>query len=395
MTDQVPGIEDGGRELLDWLAKKRAEEPVWRDAFGVWHVFRHTEVLRVITDHTVFSSDQSKAMPDAASYGKGNLTTTDPPYHRKLRRLVSQAFSARTIEALAGRVREVSVELVGAFAGRQSCDLVQEFAYPLPVIVIAELLGVPAQDRALFRKWADTLLMADVDDPTSPEFMAAFQESVMQTTGYLMEHCRDRRVTPRDDLLTKLVAAEVDGERLDDEEIVTFAGLLLMSGHVTTTVLLGNTFICLDEHPAALAEIRANRSLIPAAVEEVMRYRSPFMHVKRVAVEPVELAGVTVPPNEMIIPWIMSANRDEQAFAEPDRFDIHRASNAHLALGRGVHFCLGAQLARLEARIALDVLLDRFSALPLRLEPPMQAYGMGMFGMRSLPATLEDSARAA
>jgi cytochrome P450 len=379
---QVPGIEDGGARLLDWLAMMRDENPVWQDLSGVWHVFRHTDVLRAVTEFTEFSSDPTSADPTAATYGR-NLTTIDPPDHRKLRQLVSQAFSARTISRLAGRIRELSVELVDAF-DEDGTDLVQDFAYPLPVIVIAELLGVPAEDRELFRGWAHTL-MSNVDDPTSPEFADSFQDAVMQTSGYLLEHCRDRRITPRDDLLSELVAAELDGERLPDDDIVTFAGLLLMSGHVTTTVLLGNTFICLDEHPDALAEVRVNRGLIPAAIEEVMRHRSPFMYVKRATVHEVELSGVSVPADQIVMPWLMSANRDERAFAEPNRFDIHRVANAHLALGRGVHFCLGAQLARLEARIALNVLLDRFTELPLVLRPPMQAYGSSLFGLRSLP----------
>jgi cytochrome P450 len=386
--EQVPGLDDGGATLLDWLARMRDEQPVWRDSSGSWHLFRHADVLRAITDHSVFSSDQSRA-PGGVSYGR-NLTTMDPPEHRALRKLVSQAFSARTISRLAPRIRELSEELADGFAGRDTCDLVQDFAYPLPVIVIAELLGVPAADRELFRGWAHTL-MSDVDDPTDPEFLATFQETVGQTTGYLLEHCRDRRLHPRDDLLSMLVVAEVDGARLPDDDIVTFAGLLLMSGHVTTTVLLGNAFRCLDEHPAALAEVRADRALIPGAVEEVLRHRSPFQYVKRVAVEPVELSGVTVPPDELVIPWLMSANRDERAFPDPDRFDIHRVSNAHLALGRGVHFCLGAQLARLETDISLNVLFDRFAEFRLDLRPPMQAYGMSLFGLRNLPARLPKS----
>jgi cytochrome P450 len=385
--EQVPGIEDGGATLLGWLTTMRDECPIWRDSSGAWHVFRHADVLRVVTDHAVFSSDQSRAQPGAVSYGR-NLTTMDPPEHRALRKLVSQAFSARTISRIAPRIRELSVELADGFAGHGEVDLVRDFAYPLPVIVIAELLGVPAADRELFRGWAHTL-MADVDDPTAPEVVATFQETVGQTTAYLLEHCRDRRRSPREDLLSMLVAAEVDGERLPDDDIVTFAGLLLMSGHVTTTVLLGNAFICLDEHPAALAEVRTDRGLIPAAVEEVLRHRSPFMYVKRVAVEPVELSGVTVPPNELVVPWLMSANRDERAFPDPDRFDIHRVMNAHIALGRGVHFCLGAQLARLEANIALDVLFDRFAGFNLSLRPPMRAYGMSLFGWRNIPAGLD------
>src|SRR5262249_17652785 len=177
---------------------------------------------------------------------------------------------------------------------------------------------------------------------------------------YLLAHIQRRRARRADDLTSELVSADVDGERLDDQEIVGFIGLLLLAGHITTTALLGNSILTLDEHPDAAAELRGDPTRLPAAIEEVLRYRSPFPRVARRAASNVELGGHAIAANEIVIPWIASANRDPAQFREPDRFDIGRTPNPHLAFGHGIHFCLGAPLARLEAKIALGMLLERY-----------------------------------
>jgi cytochrome P450 len=377
-------MDDGGRKLFEWLRHMRDDNPVWQNEHGVWHVFRYADVQRVITDYEEFSADQTRAVAETERVARGDLTMMDPPEHRTLRKVVTSVFTRRAIEQLAPRITEICQDLLAAVGDADEFDLVRDFAYPLPVTVIAELLGVPHSDQPLFRKWAEMIRFADGTDPDSPELINAVEESVRSTTEYLAEHCRQRRANPRDDLISRLVAAEVDGDRLDEEEITTFAGLLLMTGHVTTVVLLANSFLCFNETPQAWPELRADRALIPGAVEEVLRLRAPFMHTKRVAKREVEIAGVRVPPDQMIEAWLLSANHDPRQFPHAERFDIRRDPNQHLALGHGIHFCLGAPLARLEGRLALNLLMDRFTEMemiPTRLEP----YGWGLSGAQSLP----------
>ena len=190
--------------------------------------------------------------------------------------------------------------------------------------------------------------------------MAAVAPTMREMNAYFLDYIRSRRADPGTDLTSRLVRAEVDGERLADEEIIGFVGLLLLAGHITTTATLGNSVVCFDEHPDAVAEIRADPTLLPAAIEEVLRLRTPFPRVGRLTRVDTEVGGVPIPAGQILLPWLAAANRDERVFADPDRFDIHRVPNPHLTFGHGIHFCLGAPLARLEARVALRLLLERF-----------------------------------
>ncbi|MEU8657801.1 cytochrome P450 [Actinoplanes philippinensis] len=234
------------------------------------------------------------------------------------------------------------------------------------MIVIAELLGIPAADRPIFRRWADVLFDRTDVDPSAPvleagrETMARVAPTIREMNGYLLDHIRAHRAAPGDDLTGRLLTAEVDGVRLDDQEIVGFVGVLLIAGHITTTATLGNTVLSLDEHPGVAAELRADPGLLPGAVEESLRLRTPFPRLARRATTATRIGETAVPAGAVLQLWITAANRDDRVFADPGRFDIRRSPNPHLSFGHGIHFCLGAPLARLEARLALRILLDRY-----------------------------------
>ncbi|GAB3413653.1 cytochrome P450 family protein [Flindersiella endophytica] len=378
-----------------WLRGRAPEQLVRLDEnSGIWHVYGHPEALRIITDPETFSSDTSRLMPDTidTSFNDGNLIQMDAPDHRKLRRLVSSAFTPKVVAGLEPRIRTITNELLDAVAGKEEIELVGDLAYPLPVIVIAELLGVPPGDRDLFREWVGNLFEKRPDLSMGKD-SAELERELQQHLGglqamydYLHQHAAERRRQPREDLLTGLVRAEVDGERLSDTEVVNFAGLLLVAGHITTTMLLGNTVLALDLNPEAGALVRSDPSLVPPAIEESIRYLSPFALLGRSTRADVEVAGRRIPADQVLMVWIGAANRDPRAFADPDVFDPIRDPNPHLGFGRGVHFCLGAPLARLEGRIALNILFDRFPALRTIPErPPAFMETTEMTGVTTLP----------
>ncbi|SFQ53693.1 hypothetical protein SAMN05421810_1092 [Amycolatopsis arida] len=379
-----------------WLRGEVPDQPVRFDAdFGGWNVYGHPEALRVLGDPATFSSDTGRLVPGLASSTEGNLLQLDPPEHQKLRRLVSHAFTPKVMADLEPRIAALTNELLDAVTGGDRLELVNDLAYPLPVIVIAELLGVPSDDRHLFRQWVDAMLQSSeqislVDRSEEQQRMVETAlEQNRQFTDYLREHVADRRRRPRADLITRLVEAEVDGERLGTEEVVNFANILLIAGHITTTMLLGNTVLCLDAQSEQAAAVRADRSRIPAAIEESLRFLTPFAAVGRATTGEVELAGQRVPAEQLLMVWIAAANRDARQFPNPGAFDHTRDPNPHLGFGRGIHFCLGAPLARLEGRVALNLLLDRFPRFRTDPEaPPEFIPSPSMTGVRRLPLLL-------
>jgi cytochrome P450 len=363
MTTTRPTLKD----FLAWLEASRAHGQVhFDDKQQCWQVLGHPEASTILSDPAVFSSDLSALQPDQddfALFQRGNFVGMDPPQHRKLRTLVSQAFTPRVVADLEPRIAELTTELLDRAGER--FDLIDALAYPLPVIVIAELLGIPISDRGLFRRWADVLLGQEVDPDRAlrevgEQAMTAVAPTMREMNVYFLEHIRSRRASPGSDLTSKLVQAEVDGERLSDEEIIGFVGLLLIAGHITTTATLGNSVVSFQDNPDAVAEVRADPSLLPAAIEEVLRVRTPFPRLGRITKVDAEVGGVHIPAGQVVLPWLTAANRDERVFAEPHRFDIHRTPNPHLTFGHGIHFCLGAPLARLEAGVALRLLLERY-----------------------------------
>jgi cytochrome P450 len=374
---------------LNWLRDKRDHQPVWKDEeSGLWHIVRYADVAAALSNYHTFSSDFMQTNPNDAELIEGNIVAMDPPRHDQLRGLVSLAFTPRRIAQLEGRISGIADGLIDKMDSDGHVELVADLAYPLPVTVIAELLGVPAEDRARFKVWADALLDQQRAGRDSASALEAARAEIRHFHDYLREHVMDRLQRPRADLLSDLVAAEIDGQRLENEEIVGFATLLLLAGHITTTLLLGNAVLCLDELPGVQRALRANPELVPVALEEVLRYRSPIPQTARVTTTELQLADQTVPAKQMLMVSLLSANHDERQFPDAETFVIDRHPNPHLAFGKGIHFCLGAPLARLEARIALNLLLQRFS--DIRVDPTLPSEHYVRFnGQRTLHVVVE------
>ncbi len=338
----------------------------------VYLVLDYEGVKRALTDHETFSSNVSPSRNHSFEW----LLFMDPPRHQKLRGIVSKAFTPRSIAALEPRVRELSRELLDRVADRAEFDLVAEYAVPLPMKVMADMIGLPTEDWPRLKGWSDALmLLADTIAGTPAEAAAAstgFATANLEMKAYFGALAADRKETPRDDLLTRLVDAEVDGERLTEDELLRFVQLLLAAGTETTTNLISNAVLSFLDHPGELARLRALPSLLPTAIEEVLRYRSPAQMMFRAPRRDVELGGQVIPAGKMVLAVIGSANRDPKQFAEAARFDVGRDPNPHVAFGHGIHFCLGAPLSRLEGRVALGDLLARFERFELASREPWE-----------------------
>ena len=364
------------------LARLRDREPVHYDqVINRWVLTRPDDIEGVLRDRTM-SVDPRKAnegtfMRLFARFGEFSMLFQDPPDHTRLRALVTKAFTPRAVERLAPRIREIADELLGALAGRDRFDVMEAFAGPLPVIVIAEMLGVDPTDRLRFKRWSDAQALS-----LNPLLTDAQQEEVGRADdefgAYLTGVLAARRAEPRDDLLSALIAAEEAGDQLTDGEIVTMCELLLAAGNVTTTDLIGNGVWALLRHPDQLQKLRADPALIPNAVEEILRFDSPVVQAVRIAMGDIEIGGCPIRRGESIMTSLAAANRDPGRHPEPDRFDVTRRDVSHHSFGGGAHFCLGAPLARLEGQIALAALLDRFPRLRLADDEPLE--------WRALPA---------
>ncbi len=333
---------------------------------GLWLIFDYSRVKRVLADHDAFST---RSGPDW-------LLFMDPPRQARLRALVSQAFTPRAIAGLEPRIRELSRSLLNASIQRGEMDLAEDFSIPLPMLVITQMLGIPATDQPRLVRWSDAILNMSYTLPGQSAAAAAamneFQAVTAEVDDYLTDVLAQRRAQPQDDLLTRLVQAEIDGERLTKDEIRGFVQLLLVGGQETTTNLINNAILCLLENPDQFARLRERMDLLPSAIEEVLRFRSPLQWMFRVTTREVDIHGQTIPAGKMILAMIGSANRDERQFPRADHFDITRDPNPHIAFGHGVHFCLGAPLARLEARIALADLIERLPGLERASNEPWE-----------------------
>jgi cytochrome P450 len=336
-----------------WYAKMRLESPVFYDTEQQsWMVFRYEDVKSVFANWQLFSSKVPHP-PEQTDFTQ-SLNFTDPPKHRSLRSLVAKVFTARRVEELAPRITQITHELIDQVQAQHRMDFVHDLAIPLPVIVIAEILGVPVADRADFKRWSDGIVILD---PAALKAMADYFR-------YLLG---ERRKQPRKDLISDLIAAHEAGETLTAQELVDFCIVLLVGGNETTTNLLGNAILCFHEYPAAYERLKQEPNLLPLAIEEVLRYRSSIQGIERFTTVETQLGGQTIPAGQMVTVWMGSANRDAAQFDRAEEFVVDRDPNPHVAFGNGIHFCLGAPLARLEAAIVLRAVLER---LPnLRIDP--------------------------
>jgi cytochrome P450 len=322
--------------------------------FDAWMIFDYQEARRALNDHDTFSS-QVPAPPHWFIF-------IDPPRHTKLRALISQAFTSRVVANLEARIRDFSRQLLDKTIPHGEVDLAAEYSVPLPMMVVADMIGMPMADWMRFNRWSDAILKLShtrSSDAQAGTAINEFRSVTTEMSTYLAELIESRRAAPQDDLLTRLVAAEVDGCHLAPEEILGFFQLLIVVGQETTTNLINNAILCLIDHPDQRARLHQRIVLLPSAIEEVLRYRSPVQWVMRTPTRDVKVLGNIIPAGELVLPMIGAANRDPRRFPQPERFDIERDPNPHLAFGHGIHFCLGAPLARFEARIALSDVLER------------------------------------
>lgn len=368
----------------------RESNPVYYDpARQSWNVFRYDDVQQVLSDYKAFSSQfRSGGVADADQPFAASIISTDPPRHRQLRNLVTQAFTPRAVDALAPRISYLVNDYLDQVTAHGQMDVIHDLGYPLPVTVIAELLGVPAADREQFKKWSDAVVSTAGSGEDVDYEAFASNGAVMEMSTYFFNMIEQRTAQPGEDLISGLLAANIEGEHLNLMELLGFCVLLLVAGNETTTNLIGNALLTFTEHPEAWARLRANPELVPQAIEEVLRYRSPVQSMYRVATREVKLNGGTIPQGGWVVAWIGSANHDDAQFARPEQFDIERTPNKNLAFGHGIHYCLGAPLARLEGKIALSAMLERFSTVALAPNAELKRLPSTIvYGFKSVPIT--------
>jgi cytochrome P450 len=370
-------------ETYATFAQMRAEDPVFAQPgidgeTMIWFVTRHEDVVAVLLDDERFVRDPSLAhsaeeleafstgLPESFAFIDQHMLNRDGEDHRRLRRLVTKAFTPRMVEELRPRIQEIADELIDAVEARGGMDLVEEYAFPLPITVIAELLGIPVADRDRFREWSN----ASVTPALGPEALAEFGELMSGFVAYLYELFERRRSDPGEDLVSALLQVKDGGDTLSEQELFSMVVLLIVAGHETTVNLIGNAVLALLEHPDQLAELRRDPAQMPRAIEEFLRYDGPVERtLNRWAATDVELGDQTIRRGDIVIAILGSAGRDPERFPDPDRLDIMREDTKHVAFGRGSHYCLGAPLARLEGEVALTTLLRRLPALRLAVTP--------------------------
>jgi pimeloyl-[acyl-carrier protein] synthase len=371
----------------------RAEDPVHHSPLGFWVLTRYDDVVAALRDPRL--AKEAIAAFVAARFGAPvpitglSMLDRDPPDHTRLRSLVSKAFTPRVVEGLRPRIQQIVDGLLTRAREKGSMDVIEEFAYPIPVNVICEMLGVPVEDHERFKGWSldiarglDSILLPP--DSEVPKRSVASRSAL---ANYFRELIAKRRASPRGDLLSALIAAEEAGDKLSENELLATCILLLIAGHETTVNLIGNGTLALLRHPDQLRRLRENPALIGTAVEELLRFDGPVQRTARIPSEDVVIDGRKIAKGEMVMPFIGAADRDPAQFPDPDRLDIGRTDNRHIAFGWGIHFCLGAPLARVEGQIAINMLVQRLPSLALATDSPQFRESLTLRGLKSLPVT--------
>ncbi len=373
----------------------REQDPVHRSPLGFWVLTRYEDCVAVLRDQR-FGREEFQQMLSAV-YGDEtekpalprSMLFRDPPDHTRLRALVSKAFTPRTIEVMRDHIQEIVDRLLGRALAQGGMDVIEDLAYPLPVTVICEMLGVPVGDHASIRGWsADIARSLDaIGLPSDQSIVDRGRLSRRALADYFRALVPERRANPQPDLLSGLLAAEEQGDKLTEPEVIAMCLLLFIAGHETTVNLIGNGLLALLRHPDQLARVHADPALIPNAIEELLRYDSPVQRTARIANTDVDLAGHQVAKGTMVVTALGAANRDPAQFAEPDRLDVTRRDIRHISFGYGIHFCLGAPLARVEGQIALGTLLRRAPGLTLAETSPEWRESSVLRGLKRLRVT--------
>ncbi len=375
----------------------REEDPVhWSALMEAWVLTRYEDAVTVLTDSRLsadrrrarnrFAQEQQRIEEEFGPFGRTQtMLSSDPPLHTRLRRLVSKAFTPRMVEGLRPRIQQIVDELLDAIQGSGRMELIRDLAYPLPVIVIAEMLGIPPENRERFKRWSDEIA-ATLGGPFTPrEVLERAGKSVNELADYFRGIIAERRREPAEDLISGLIAAEEQGQILSEDEMLATAMLLLVAGNETTTNLIGNGTLALLRNPEQLRRLQDDPSLIPTAVEELLRYDGPVQGTGRVAMEDLEIDGRPVTTGQVVFCVLGAANIDPAHLENPDQLEITRHPNEHIAFGDGIHSCLGAPLARAEGQIAFETLLRRFPNPRLETDNPQWGGSFILRGLKSLP----------
>jgi cytochrome P450 len=371
----------------------RTEEPVHHSPLGFWVLTRYDDVVAALRDPRL--TKEPIAAYVAARTGLPqpsmglSMLDRDPPDHTRLRGLVSKAFTPRVVEALRPHIQQIVDDMIARVEARGSMDLIEEFAYPLPVMVICEMLGVPVEDNERFKGWGLALargLDATLLAPGS-DIVHQSRDARIALAGYFRELIAERRKSPRNDMLSGLIAVEEAGDKLSEHELLATCILILIAGHETTVNLIGNGTLALLRNPDQLQRLRENPGLIGTAIEELLRYDGPVQRTARIPDQDITIAGHTIEKGDMVMPFIGAADRDPAQFPDPDRLDIGRTENRHIAFGWGIHFCLGAPLARIEAQAAISTLVQRFPKLALATDSQEFRPSLTLRGLTHLPVS--------
>jgi cytochrome P450 len=389
-----PFLPEFHADPYPFYRRLREQAPVHQTPMGFWVLTRYEDCVTVLRDprfgreefqqmlSSVYGGEESDRLPRSMLF-------RDPPDHTRLRGLVSKAFTPRTIEQLRGHIQEIVDRLVGRALAQGGMDVIEDLAYPLPVTVICEMLGVPVNDHASIRGWSSDIARSldAIGLRVDESIVERGRVARRALADYFRALVPERRARPRADLLSGLLAAEEQGDKLSEPEVIAMCLLLFIAGHETTVNLIGNGTLALLRHPEQLARLQAEPGLVPNAIEELLRYDSPVQRTARITTEDVEIAGHAIAKGVMVVTALGAANRDPAQFPEPDRLDVARKDPRHISFGYGIHFCLGAPLARVEGQLALGTLLRRAPGLTLAEPSPEWRESSVLRGLKQLRVT--------